>query len=63
MENSPTAKDFIKSFWKWFKRNYGNIVLTLILMAISAIAFNLGDNLWEIKYHLKSIDDYIFELK
>jgi len=55
MSKKPTAKDFWLSAWAWFKRNYGNIVLTLILLTLLYIngqlqqmfdyAYNLDHNL------------------
>jgi len=58
MVDNPTAGDFLRSAWAWFKRNYGNIMLTLIFLALLYIygqlnaqwgfLFNIDNNIQQI---------------
>jgi hypothetical protein len=51
MAENPTAWDFIRSAWAWFKRNYGNIMLTLIFLVLFYIYGQLSAQ-WDFLYNI-----------
>jgi hypothetical protein len=44
MTEHPTAGDFFRSAWAWFKRNLTNILLVIIILQLWFIAANVHES-------------------
>jgi len=44
MTENPTAQDFMRSSWAWFKRNFTNILLVIIIFQLWFIAANVHES-------------------
>lgn len=54
MENNPS--------WQWFKRNFGNIVLLIILVFVWYVGIEIVETLWEISVDTEMIKQELYRL-